>query len=144
LALAWLGARRAAEPVMALLVVAAAGLLVSPVSWSHHWVWIAPALAYFAYRHRAVVVVTVVVFGFGHRFLPHAHKRELAWTWWQHVLGNSYLLAALAFLTWSALASRPGGSNARLTDRVRPRSASFDRPMNRELIPVKTSDHLRD
>ena len=108
LALAWLGARRASDPVMALLVVAAAGLLVSPVSWSHHWVWIAPALAYFAvqvYRNRRGLIVlasVAVVFAVGHRFLPHAHNRELAWTWWQHVLGNSYLLAALTFLVWSA------------------------------------------
>jgi alpha-1,2-mannosyltransferase len=122
LVLAWLGARRASGPVAALLVVAAAGLLVSPVSWSHHWVWIAPALAYFAfqaYRNRAVLAAAVVIFAVGHRFLPHGRGRELAWTWWQHVLGNSYLLAALVFLTWSALASRPGGSNARLADRVR-------------------------
>ncbi|HYQ66884.1 glycosyltransferase 87 family protein [Actinophytocola sp.] len=132
LVLAWLGARRASDPVPALLVVAAAGLLVSPVSWSHHWVWIAPALAYFAvhaHRNRAVLVATAVVFVAGQRFLPHGRGRELAWTWWQHLLGNSYLLAALTFLAWSALMSRPGGSNARLADRVRAGSAALDRPM---------------
>jgi len=104
LAVAWRGARRAADPVVALLVVAAAGLLASPVSWSHHWVWIAPAVFVFAARRRAVAVlaVTVVVFAVGHRFLPHARHRELAWTWWQHVLGDSYVLVALAFLVWAA------------------------------------------
>jgi alpha-1,2-mannosyltransferase len=113
LVLAWLGARRASDPVMALLVVAAGGLLVSPVSWSHHWVWIAPAVAYFAVRvyrnRRALTVLTsvAIVFAVGHRSLPHAHNRELAWTWWQHVLGNSYLLAALAFLVWSASVMSP-------------------------------------
>jgi alpha-1,2-mannosyltransferase len=101
LALAWVGARRAREPVDALLVVAAAGLLVSPVSWSHHWVWIVPAVAVVAHR-RAVPVplllATTALFLVGHRYLPHGRGRELEWTWWQHVLGNSYLLAALAFL----------------------------------------------
>jgi alpha-1,2-mannosyltransferase len=108
LVLAWLGARRATEPAVALLVVAAAGLLVSPVSWSHHWVWIAPALAHFAihaYRNWgafAVFAVVTVVFTVGHRFLPGGHDRELAWQWWQHVLGSSYALVAVAFLTWAA------------------------------------------
>ena len=97
LLVAWRGARRATEPVVALLLVAAAGLLASPVSWSHHWVWIVPALAVLTTR---VAVPVAAVFLVGHRFLPHARDRELAWTWWQHLAGNSYLLAATAFLTW--------------------------------------------
>ncbi|HEX3714381.1 MAG TPA: glycosyltransferase 87 family protein [Trebonia sp.] len=36
---------RAGYPVPALLVTALTGLLVSPVSWDHHWVWIALAVA---------------------------------------------------------------------------------------------------
>jgi alpha-1,2-mannosyltransferase len=107
LVLAWHGARRARDPVVALLLVAAAGLLVSPVSWSHHWVWVVPAVTAFAvrtsrrFRPAIVLPATVAVFAVGHRFLPHARDRELEWTWWQHVVGNSYLLAALAFLVWS-------------------------------------------
>jgi alpha-1,2-mannosyltransferase len=96
LVMAWHGARRAGEPVVALLLVAAAGLLASPVSWSHHWVWIVPAVAALAGRWA---VLTTAVFSVGHRFLPHARGRELEWTWWQHVAGNTYLLAAIAFLT---------------------------------------------
>ncbi|GAB1512638.1 glycosyltransferase 87 family protein [Actinophytocola sp. KF-1] len=95
LAAAWRGARRATEPVVALLLVAAAGLLASPVSWSHHWVWVVPALAVLAGR---AAVPTAAVFTVGHRFLPHARGREAEWTWWQHVVGNTYLLAAVAFL----------------------------------------------
>jgi alpha-1,2-mannosyltransferase len=36
---------RAGYPVPALLATALTGLLVSPVSWDHHWVWIALAVA---------------------------------------------------------------------------------------------------
>jgi alpha-1,2-mannosyltransferase len=36
---------RAGYPVPALLATALTGLLVSPVSWDHHWVWVAPAIA---------------------------------------------------------------------------------------------------
>jgi alpha-1,2-mannosyltransferase len=111
LVLAWHGARRAhrlGDPVVALLVVAAAGLLVSPVSWSHHWVWIVPAVAVFATRvgPTPALLATTALFTVGHRFLPHARDRELAWTWWQHVAGNSYLLVALGFLVWSVTRQR--------------------------------------
>jgi alpha-1,2-mannosyltransferase len=36
---------RGGYPVPALLVTALTGLLISPVSWDHHWVWIALAVA---------------------------------------------------------------------------------------------------
>jgi alpha-1,2-mannosyltransferase len=36
---------RAGYPLPALLATALAGLLASPISWDHHWVWIAPAVA---------------------------------------------------------------------------------------------------
>ncbi|MDQ2756728.1 MAG: glycosyltransferase 87 family protein, partial [Actinomycetota bacterium] len=36
----------------ALLSTAAGGLLVSPVSWTHHWVWVVPALVWLAARAR--------------------------------------------------------------------------------------------
>jgi len=58
---------RAGYPVPALLATALTGLLVSPVSWDHHWVWIAPAAA-----------VT------GHYALAAARRRArrtAAWLW---------------------------------------------------------------
>ena len=45
---------RAGYPVPALLATALAGLLASPISWDHHWVWIAPAVAVTGhYAHAA-------------------------------------------------------------------------------------------
>jgi alpha-1,2-mannosyltransferase len=109
LALAWFGARRTWDPGVALLVVAAAGLLVSPVSWSHHWVWVVPAVAVWALRaYRRVVpvvllLVTTAMFTIGPRYVPYGHDQEIAWAWWQHVIGDGYLLAALGFLVWSVV-----------------------------------------
>jgi alpha-1,2-mannosyltransferase len=92
---------RLREDLTALVAVAAAGLLVSPVSWSHHWVWVVPALMLLRGRVRIVVVA---VFAIGpHWLLPTAGDRELAWTWWQHLLGNAYVWLALAFLCWCAV-----------------------------------------
>ena len=46
---------RKGYPVPALLMAALTGLLVSPISWDHHWVWIAPgALVAAHYSVRAV------------------------------------------------------------------------------------------
>jgi alpha-1,2-mannosyltransferase len=37
-------AYRLGKPMLAMLICALTGLLISPVSWGHHWVWIAAAL----------------------------------------------------------------------------------------------------
>jgi alpha-1,2-mannosyltransferase len=36
---------RAGQPMLGILACALTGLLISPISWDHHWVWIAPGLA---------------------------------------------------------------------------------------------------
>ena len=59
---------RAGHEVPALLVTALAGLLVSPISWDHHWVWVAPGFAaaivyavryWDAARRRAWALITL-------------------------------------------------------------------------------------
>ncbi|MEZ5210105.1 glycosyltransferase 87 family protein [Gordonia sp. PP30] len=108
---------RAGRPVEAMLVNAIAVLLCSPVSWSHHWVWIAPALLVAfdaivrgvrpAFTVPATAVVTVV-FAIGpHWLLPHRHDRELTWAWWQHPIGDAYWLVAVAVLVGGVACYRP-------------------------------------
>ncbi|MFI6997430.1 glycosyltransferase 87 family protein [Nocardia sp. NPDC050175] len=92
--------------VAALMVNAAVVLLVSPISWSHHWVWIAPALVVTAdaiVRGRrsplflGSVGVLTVMFIIGPQWLlPHSEDKELGWAWWQQLIGSSYVLATLA------------------------------------------------
>jgi alpha-1,2-mannosyltransferase len=61
---------RRADAPLALMATAGVALLVSPTSWSHHWVWIAPALlvmAATAVRERSptwavALVLTTAVF----------------------------------------------------------------------------------
>ncbi|NGY64601.1 DUF2029 domain-containing protein [Lentzea sp. NEAU-D13] len=92
---------RLRDDLTALLAVAAAGLLISPVSWSHHWVWIAPALLLL---HGWVRIAVGAVFALGpHWLLPATGDKELAWTWWQHLIGNAYVWLGLAFLGWCAI-----------------------------------------
>jgi alpha-1,2-mannosyltransferase len=40
---------RAGQPVPAMLACALTGLLVSPLTWDHHWVWVAPGIALLAH-----------------------------------------------------------------------------------------------
>ncbi len=44
---------RAGQPVPAMLACAVTGLLVSPLSWDHHWVWVAPGIALLAHLGAA-------------------------------------------------------------------------------------------
>ena len=44
---------RAEQPVPAMLACALTGLLVSPLSWDHHWVWVAPGIALLAHQGAA-------------------------------------------------------------------------------------------
>lgn len=91
---------RLRDDLTAVVAVAVAGLLISPVSWSHHWLWAAPALLLLRGRVRIAVAA---VFALGpHWLLPTAGDRELEWTWWQHLIGNSYVWLGLAFLLWCA------------------------------------------
>ncbi|MEJ3744248.1 glycosyltransferase 87 family protein [Actinomycetes bacterium KLBMP 9797] len=41
---------RAGDPLLGLLACATTGLLVSPISWHHHWVWVVPALVVLGLR----------------------------------------------------------------------------------------------
>ncbi|WP_312884554.1 glycosyltransferase 87 family protein [Nocardia barduliensis] len=113
----------AGATVAALLVNAAAVLLVSPVSWSHHWVWIAPALVLTADlmvrgarspRVIGAVAAGCVLFLIGpHWLLPHSRDRELDWAWWQQIIGSSYVLATLAVFVVAVATYRPVVSGVR-------------------------------
>src|SRR3954447_4416071 len=71
---------RARQPVPAMLACALTGLLVSPLSWDHHWVWVAPGLALLA--HLGAV----------------AGRRAVRAAWW-----GAGLLLFLIFASWPQL-----------------------------------------
>lgn len=88
------------DQVGALLVTAFAGLLVSPVSWTHHWVWVVPLVGWLIGRGRPLWVVAVAVVATGWEFAmaPSGAKVELSWSGWQAVLGNAYVAVGLALV----------------------------------------------
>ena len=108
------GMRRAlaaAEPAWALSLNAFAALLISPISWTHHWVWAEPALlvlAVLAWRHSwragpAAVTAGLVTFAVSPAWLlPSGHHTGLRWTPWEQVAGSPYVIFAAAILVLSA------------------------------------------
>jgi alpha-1,2-mannosyltransferase len=101
---------RRGDRVLGTCLGAVAMLLASPISWSHHWVWAVPVALALWERHRwaagawtAVFVARPIVWA------PYGRHREYGWSPPEHVVGNAYLLAALAFSLWAATALRRQG-----------------------------------
>lgn len=80
----------------ALLVTAFLGLLISPVSWTHHWVWAVPLIAWLAVRGRRwYAVAAVVLFGSAVvMVVPNGGSTEFGWGPLLSLPGNAYVLAA--------------------------------------------------
>lgn len=113
------------DPVLATCLAAAAMLVASPVSWSHHWVWAVPVALVLWDRSRwAGLAWTAVFVARPILWPPWGDGRELAWSPWEHAVGNAYLLAVLALGAWAAL-RRSGSQSVR---RPRFRTASAGTP----------------
>jgi alpha-1,2-mannosyltransferase len=135
LAVAALGMRRAfteSRDVLALSLNAFAGLLISPVSWTHHWVWTAPALlALAAVPGRAFRLLAgcgAVIFYLAPPWLlPWGDHRELHWTAWQQVAGSSYVVFALIVLLLAAALPAQGHRRTRRDSTIscRPSPTTF-------------------
>lgn len=102
----------------ALSLNALAALLVSPISWSHHWVWGETAmltLALMSARLRrpgglALAAAGVAVFAAAPQWwFPSGGGRELGWAVWQQAVGSSYVILAAAVLLLSAVRPLTGG-----------------------------------
>nr|WP_255450087.1 glycosyltransferase 87 family protein [Skermania sp. ID1734] len=127
----------AGEVSVALGVNALAGLLVSPVSWSHHWVWVVPlllSLTVLAYRRRnavlgAWILLGLVVFHYApHWRLAHGRWNGIGWPLPDQLLAASYVwwgLGTLALLAVSAsLSSRAYPESGRPTSPSSARTCS--------------------
>jgi alpha-1,2-mannosyltransferase len=126
----WLWVR--GERVAAVAVTGLVGLLCSPVSWSHHWVWAIPLGVAVIGRLRKYRVVFGVfwfgVFAVAPIWWPPNHEnRELNWSFAEQFSGNAYLIAAMVAVVTLALGLRhncktgidrrdPGGCQSDLGD----------------------------
>jgi alpha-1,2-mannosyltransferase len=118
---------KAEQPVLALICVAMFGLVVSPVSWSHHWVWVLPTVlvtGIVAYRHRHVALGMVAAAGIALMiWTPIAlmpEHQETAASLWRQLVGGSYVWWAIAVIIVSGTVSlRPAVRNDSAVDHSR-------------------------
>ena len=95
-------------------VVMALGLLISPISWSHHWVWCLPVLMSVAaatWRWRSTALGVAGAAGFlvfvlaMQWWFPEQNHVEQNWPTWAKAVGSSYTWWALgcgAVLWWAS------------------------------------------
>jgi alpha-1,2-mannosyltransferase len=106
LVIATIGMRRALrerQVVFALALNAVAELLCSPISWSHHWVWLVPLFCGLAVlgRRPAIVLLSagLVLCYLGPQWwFPKGLDRELSWPLWAKFVGSSYVYYGIAVL----------------------------------------------
>ena len=117
---------KAGEPTLAVICVALFGLVVSPVSWSHHWVWMLPAVLVtgvlgWRRRNAALGVLTVAGLVLMHwspiDLLPKHH--ETTANWWRQLLGMSYVWWALAVIVVAGVTVTAAITTTRSTTRER-------------------------
>lgn len=112
-------------------VIMTLGLLVSPITWSHHWVWgLASVVALIAVALRlksaplaALALVQGALFIMApHWWFPYGQVNELHWNVVEQLVGSSYTLAAIASgvaLAWALpvqATARLGWNSLRRTD----------------------------
>ena len=112
-------------------VIMTLGLLVSPITWSHHWVWglatvvvlivVALRLKSLALMGTALVQGVLLIMA-PHWWFPYGQVNELHWSVVKQLVGSSYTLAAIASgvaLAWALpvqATARLGWNSLRRTD----------------------------
>ncbi len=109
---------RLGEVRFAVSLCGVAGLLASPVSWLHHFVWIVPlglCLVELQRSRRRAAPVWFIVLGWlfigwvvvsPYRVLPNGGDLELLWSADQHVLASITAVLGVALLVSSVLLAR--------------------------------------
>lgn len=108
------------DDLAAVTALAVGGLLVSPISWTHHWVWVVPVMAVLAARRWYVgLLVTFAVM-----YLPPmvlVAQTGLDVGGWRPVVDATWTILGLVYLV--ALVLRPGSVLARGDGQVEDRRA---------------------
>lgn len=118
---------------LGLLVCAAVGLIVSPVSWSQHYVWIIPVFCWVlvsrlqTVRKVSLVVALLIIFGWPP--LWSQVGAPIRGNWWFFLQSDSYVLTAMCFVVFmSFLVIRKEGAIAA--------TSSVDDPALMEVSPT--------
>ena len=107
----WLAAQahRRSSPLLGVLICAATCLVVSPISWVHHMVWVVPAILWLAFAPdrprwgpRSPAATAVLFWSAPVWWVPYKNTSDLHLGPLQLVAGNSFFFAMLVFLAGAA------------------------------------------
>jgi alpha-1,2-mannosyltransferase len=108
----WLAAQahRRSSPFLGVLICAVTCLIVSPISWVHHMVWVVPAILWLALAPdrprwgRPLAAATAVLFWSAPVWwVPYKNTSDLHLNLLQLIAGNSFFFAMLLFLAGAAV-----------------------------------------
>ena len=108
--LGMLNAIRQRDLPTAVVINGVLGLLLSPISWSHHWVWAIPGLlllagAAYVRRDWGMLLMTTLIGSFfmmgPHWKMPQGKGLELTWSFFEQFVGNSYVYFGVAYLVYN-------------------------------------------
>ena len=115
--LAWRAVGGAADRLGAIVIVQLFGLLLSPISWTHHWVWLIPLMIWLLHgplRERlgarilgwGWLILTLIGVPW---LLSFAQPTiwEISRPWYLAWAGLIYIVATLVTLAWIASTGRP-------------------------------------
>jgi alpha-1,2-mannosyltransferase len=101
---AW--AFRASSDMLGVLLCATTGLLVSPITWDHHLIWVAPVIVWLtlspdrpAFGRVWALIVAVLFWVAPIWLVPHRDGVELAENSWQLLAGNSFFITMGCFVS---------------------------------------------
>ena len=104
------GAYRRSSAVLGLLVVEATESLASPVSWSHHFIWMVLLVAWLAlaedrprYGEWYALGVAVLLWAAPYWWVPHGPAVTFAGRGWLTPLGDTYVLVFIVLLVGAAV-----------------------------------------
>jgi alpha-1,2-mannosyltransferase len=104
------GASRRSSPVLGLLVVEATESLASPVSWSHHFIWMVLLVGWLAlaedrprYGEWCALAVAVLLWAAPYWWVPHGPAVRFAGRGWLIPLGDTDVLVFVVLLIGAAV-----------------------------------------
>lgn len=105
-------------------------LLVSPISWTHHWVWITPALVVLVRggtRARIAAACSFLLFALAPMWWTprHAALSEFGWHGLTTLIANCFLLSGLVFMGYLAYVAVPSIATSLERARRRVRELSW-------------------
>jgi len=88
------------RPLEAMVALGLGSVLASPVSWTHHWLWVVPLLVVTVSRRWWIMswALGIVFLIAPMALVPMGNSLELNHNWWQSILSSCYVVFGILLL----------------------------------------------